>query len=185
MNERPPSSILWKVGALAGIAAFLVVLYVALWRNPSHIPSAQIGKPAKAFTLNRLGEDGFVKLADYRGKWVVVNFWASWCGACRQEHELLVDAAERFEDNARIDFLGVNFRDQERAALRYLKREGAFPYPSGRDPDGRTGIDFGVYGLPETFFVNPRGQIVARHVGVLTGDVLTRTLAPAVGTQAQ
>ncbi len=180
MNQSYAHSVVLKTGLLSFLTAPIVLFYLALGKDPSHIPSAQIGKKALAFSLPRVDGKGEVRLLDYKNKWVVINFWASWCAACKQEHKLLVEAGKRFANHPRISMIGVNFRDSKKNALSFLKRYGIFPYPSGKDPRGRVGIDFGVYGLPETFFLSPDGKIVARHVGVLKNEILQRHLKTAL-----
>ncbi len=180
MKIAAGSTMVWKASAFSGLLLFIAILYIGLWRDPSFIPSAQIGQPAKAFTLERLNGGGLIELDAYRGKWVILNFWASWCGACRQEHGLLVETGKRFSGDKSIQLIGVNFRDSEPGARRFLERLGTFPYPSGLDPRGRVGIDFGVYGLPETFLVSPQGKITSRHVGALTRDAIREMLGPAL-----
>jgi cytochrome c biogenesis protein CcmG/thiol:disulfide interchange protein DsbE len=118
-----------------------------------------------------------VRLADYRGKALIMNFWASWCGACVSEHPLLVELGERLASSDRIKMVGVDYKDTPEAAQRFLLRHGALAYPSGIDPQGRMGIDYGVYGLPETFFIDAQGRIVAKQIGPLTRAVLERNLA--------
>jgi len=174
------SSHLWKTAGLAAILGLLLVLYIGLWRDPSHIPSAQIGQMAQKFNLTKLGDDSVISLDDYKGKWVMVNFWASWCGACRTEHSTLVQAGKDFATAQNIVLIGINYKDQKEKALRFLKRLGAFPYPSGQDPRGRTGIDYGVYGLPETYFINPEGKIFFRHVGAIKLEQIKKAFAPAL-----
>ncbi len=173
------SPLLKSVG-LAAMLALLFMLYIGLWRDPSHIPSAQIGHMAQTFNLSKLSDDNFIALEDYKGKWVMLNFWASWCGACRTEHATLVQAGKDFANTPNIALIGINYKDQKEKALRFLKRLGAFPYPSGQDPRGRTGIDYGVYGLPETYFINPEGKIFFRHVGAIKLEQIKKAFAPAL-----
>lgn len=167
----------WKIAAVVGPVLLLVALGAGLLRDPSFIPSARIADRAPLFDLAALDGDGSVSLAAQAGKVVVVNFWASWCGACRTEHDVLVGLGRAYADDPSVAFIGVNFRDRERAAHAYLEEHGAFPYPSGRDPHGRTGIDYGVYGLPETFFIGEDGQVLARHVGALNRESAQAILA--------
>ncbi len=170
------STPLWQPLLLAGVAGLLVLFALGLGRDTSFIPSPLIGRTAPAFELRALEDEAPIRLADYRGRAVVVNFWASWCGGCATEHDLLVRVGGARAGRPDVAFLGVNYRDGKTAARRFLEKRGAFPYASGVDPRGRTGIDFGVYGLPETFFLGPDGTVVAKHVGPLDAARLKANL---------
>ncbi len=167
----------WKWATGAAVFALLALFAAGLGRDPTYIPSPLIEQPAPPFEMARLQGSGVVRLADYRGKALVMNFWASWCVACASEHALLVELGERLAGDDRVEVLGVDYKDTPEAAQRFLTRYGSFPYPSAIDPQGRTGIDYGVYGMPETFFIDPSGRIVAKHVGPLTREILERNLA--------
>ena len=145
--------------------------------DPSKLPSALLGKPVPSTEFpaleglldNGKPVPGFRSTDLAKGKVTIVNFWASWCGACRTEHEVLVELGrEAAEDGVRL--VGVNYRDTVANAEKFLADRGRFPFPSAVDPNGRTGVDFGVYGLPETFFIGADGKVVARHVGPLTRE---------------
>ena len=155
----------WKVLAVVGPLIVIAAFGFGLTRDPSNIQSATVGKPAPAFELDALEGAGPIRLADYRGRVVVVNFWASWCISCRAEHDVLVELGNRFAGRDDVAMLGINYRDTPDAARSYLDRFGDYPYPSAEDPRGRTGIDFGVYGLPETYFLDAAGYILIRHIG--------------------
>ena len=99
------------------------------------------------------------------------------CGACREEHAVLVGLGERFAKDPSVRMLGINYRDTRANAGQFLKKMGAFPYPSAVDPDARTGVDFGVFGLPETFFIDAGGIVRARHIGPLTPTAAETYLA--------
>lgn len=158
----------WKPLLLGLLGGLMLLFGLSLGRESSVLPSALVGKPAPAFELARLGGGEDVRL-DAAGQPTIVNFWASWCGACRTEHEVLVELGrEAAEDGVRL--VGINYRDTTANAEKFLADRGTFPFPSAVDPDGRTGIDFGVYGLPETFFIGADGMVVARHVGPLTRE---------------
>ncbi len=158
----------WKVALLSFLIALLVLFAFGLRRDSTFMPSALVGRTLPGFDLATLGTDKRILTADIIGKPHVINLWASWCGACRTEHAVLVDLGQTLSATNKIGILGINYRDSQDAAARFLAERGAFPYPSGLDPDARTGIDFGVFGLPETFFVDARGIIKARHIGALT-----------------
>lgn len=159
----------WKPLLLGLLVALMLLFGLSLGRESSVLPSALVGKPVPAFALARLGGGEDVRLDAAGGKPTIVNFWASWCGACRTEHDVLVELGrEAAEDGVRL--VGVNYRDTVANAEKFLADRGRFPFPSAVDPNGRTGVDFGVYGLPETFFIGADGKVVARHVGPLTRE---------------
>lgn len=158
----------WKAILLGVLVCLLVLFAFGLRRDPSFMPSALVGRTLPGFELATLGSEGTIRSADFIGKPHVINFWASWCGACRTEHGVLVELGRTLGSDDKIRIIGVNYRDTKEGAERFLKERGAFPYPSALDPDARTGVDFGVFGLPETFFVDARGMIRARHIGALS-----------------
>jgi cytochrome c biogenesis protein CcmG/thiol:disulfide interchange protein DsbE len=159
------------------IFAALALLFVARLYSgdPSRIPSALIGRPVPAFTLAPL--EGLtaggrpvsgLAQADLMGRTTIVNVWASWCAPCRQEHPVLMDLAR--EGAARV--VGINYKDNPENARRFLGALGNPFAAVGVDPNGRTAIDWGVYGVPETFIVGPDGTIRYKHVGPLTPETL-------------
>ncbi|MEL7537901.1 MAG: DsbE family thiol:disulfide interchange protein [Pseudomonadota bacterium] len=161
-----------------GVFAGLVVLFVAGVNNSetrSELPSPLIGKSMPAFELPSLLErDVTISSEAFRGEYLLVNVWASWCFACRQEHDFLLSLARRGE----IRILGLNWRDTEPAAKNWLNELGD-PYDViVFDGEGRTGIDFGVYGAPESFLVDPNGQIVAKHIGPLDAALWQQNMQP-------
>lgn len=170
----------WRLPLALGLALLLVLLGVGLTRDPSHVPSALVGRAMPAFDLPVLGGEGALASAEAGGRPLIVNFWASWCPSCRDEHPVLIDLGLRARMGGEFAIAGVNSRDTPANARVFLDREGHFPYASGMDPRGRTGIDFGVYGMPETFFVDAGGIVRARHPGPLTPRVLERYL-PLIG----
>lgn len=167
-TERPWRTWWWKATLLGVLAVLLVLFAFGLKRDPSFMPSALVGRTLPNFELATLGGEGVIRSADIIGKPHVINFWASWCGACRTEHEVLVDLGRILGSKGDIRIIGINYRDTRENAERFLKELGAFPYPSAVDPKARTGVDFGVFGLPETFFVDASGTIRARHIGPLS-----------------
>lgn len=160
---------------LAVFLAIGIALMAGLRRDPHELPSALIGKPAPAFELPVLEADGrTVRSSDMRGKVWMLNVWASWCGPCQLEHPLLVDFAAR----TRIPVVGLNYKDKPEAARAWLQRLGN-PYTATLvDPDGRTGIDFGVYGVPETFVIDREGVVRYRQAGPLTREALEQRVLP-------
>ena len=153
--------------ALAG------VLYVAVVHSPnkSTMQSALLGKPVPEFSLPVLGNPGLtLTKAQLAGRPWVMNVWGTWCAACRDEHQTLLDIAGQ---NV-LPLVGLNWKDEDDAALEWLRQLGN-PYSVvAVDRDGRTAIDFGVYGAPETFFVDADGRVQYRHVGAMTAEVWQR-----------
>jgi cytochrome c biogenesis protein CcmG, thiol:disulfide interchange protein DsbE len=158
-------------------AALVGILYVGLGKDPQAIDSPLVGRPAPAFALREAGAGGSIDLAQYRGKPVIINFWATWCVPCFQEHPVLVSSARMLGD--RVVFLGVVFDDKEPTILQFLREHGQ-SYPTLMDSEGKTAIAYGVGGVPETFFVNPAGTIVAKYAGPLSPDLLQANLAKAL-----
>lgn len=158
-------------------AAFAAVAYVALVSGDDGLPTALAGReaPSLAGTVP-LRDDGGLEEGILAGEGVkLVNFWASWCAPCRVEHPHLVDLAE-----AGIPVIGVNYKDRPENALAFLEELGD-PYAGiGADTTGRTGIDWGLYGVPETFVIDGAGRITHRHAGPITPEVLENRLMPAI-----
>jgi len=128
-----------------------------------------VNRPAPDFSLTTF-KGATISLKDLRGKPVIVNFWASWCPPCRTEAPLL-ERTWRAYKNRGLIFLGINIQDREEDALSYI-REFAITYPNGPDPTGEITINYGVSGLPVTFFISRKGEVVRRWVGALEADVL-------------
>ncbi len=169
---------LLPVFVFVGLAAALGVQL--LTGDPSNVPSALIDKPVPEFALppvQGFEEAGGFATADLgRGEIALVNIFASWCGPCRVEHPLLMALAEA----GTVPLYGINYKDTPEDAERWLGRLGN-PYTlMGADLDGRTGIDWGVYGVPETFVVDGAGRIRHRHVGVLSQFDLDETILPLI-----
>lgn len=140
-----------------------------LGRDATLVATPLIGRPAPGRVVPLLERTGTMSLADLRGDIVVVNFWASWCVACRQEHPALIAAASAYKD-ARVRFVGVDFQDTPTAATGFLDEmgRGGRNYSFVSDPGSRLAIDFGVFGVPETFFIDRRGRIAAKITGAAT-----------------
>jgi cytochrome c biogenesis protein CcmG/thiol:disulfide interchange protein DsbE len=166
---------LWFLIPLAAFFALAVVLAVGLKRDPREVPSPLIDKPAPQFALSRLDDPNrVVRLDDLRGKPFILNVWASWCVACREEHPVLVE----FSKKRAVPIYGLNYKDTRPDAGAWLARLGN-PYDASFfDEDGRVGIDFGVYGVPETFVVDGNGVIRMKHIGPLTPEVLANKIEP-------
>jgi cytochrome c biogenesis protein CcmG/thiol:disulfide interchange protein DsbE len=170
---------------LAIFSALAIVFAVALRTgDPSKLPSALIGKAAPTIELQGLEGltdagrtvGGFASADLAKGQVSVVNFWASWCVPCVQEHPVLVALKER----TGVRVYGVNYKDQAAAARRFLGRYGNPFAAVGVDGNGRTAIEWGVYGMPETFIVDGKGRIAYKHVGPLTAEVLEAKIIPAI-----
>lgn len=161
-----------------GVFLLLVLaLGIGLTLDPRQVPSPLIDKPAPAFELPRLAfPDETVSTAAMRGKVWLLNVWASWCTACRSEHPLLVELAK----TGQVNLLGLNYKDEASAGLRWLAQLGN-PYQSvAVDADGRVGIDWGVYGVPETFVIDKQGIIRYKQIGPVTRESLRETILPLV-----
>ncbi|MGO4684248.1 DsbE family thiol:disulfide interchange protein [Hyphomicrobium sp. 2TAF46] len=152
--------------------------------DPSRLPSTLVGKPVPETVFPALEglqsdgkpEPGFSSADLAKGKVSVVNYWASWCQPCVEEHPFL----EQLKEQAGIDLYGVNYKDQTDAARRYIGRYGN-PYSAvGTDASGRAAIDWGVYGTPETFVVNGKGEVVYKHVGPISAESLKTKLLPII-----
>lgn len=148
---------------IAALIGLIVVLALGFRRDPHDIRSAAVGKPAPAFDLAALDGGGRVALAQYRGKVVVVNFFASWCVPCREEHPALVRAWERYRSSD-VVLVGVLYQDSVESGREFVRRLGT-TWPTAIDDDGRTALGFGVFGIPETFFIGRDGVIAGRHIG--------------------
>lgn len=165
---------------LLPLALFVVLvgfLAVGLNRNPREVPSPLVDKPAPAFKLAQLAEpDKSFAPEDMKGKVWVLNVWASWCVSCREEHPLLVEFARA----GVAPLIGLDYKDQRGDALRWLKQFGN-PYDfSAFDADGRVGIDYGVYGVPETYVIDKAGVIRYKHIGPVTAEALEKKIIPLI-----
>ena len=159
-----------------------ILLLAGLYQDPRVIPSPILGKPAPDFRLAVLGDQRrLFGPADMRGKPWVMNVWASWCVSCREEHAALL----RIASSARVPIIGLNYKDAIREAQQWLSSRGN-PYSvSVSDTDGRVGIDYGVYGVPETYLIDSHGIVRYKHVGPLTVEVWTAKLLPLLEKLAQ
>lgn len=151
-------------------------LFKGLYLDPRRVPSALIDKPAPEFNLPVLqAPERSVSKKDLLGKVYLLNVWASWCEACRYEHPFYVDAKRADE---KVFIVGYNYRDKRYAALQWLQALGD-PYDvSVMDSDGKTAIDFGVYGAPETFVIDKKGVIRHKVIGAVTLDVWKKEVKP-------
>ena len=175
----------WVVIAswLVPVVAFAVLLASGLGRNPRELPSELVGDPAPAFTLPLLDGGGTIDLDSLRGQVVVLNFWASWCVPCREEHPALLEAWGRYRERG-VVIVGVNFEDAEASALEYAAEMGG-DWPLATDPGSRTAIDYGVFGIPETFVIAPDGTVTAKTTGRVTYGWLEDEIESALRTEAR
>lgn len=159
---------------VAGIAWLLAYGFT---RDPRYIYSPLIGRMAPPFTLT-LFDGKTIKLEELRGKVVFLNFWASWCPPCRAEARMLEAAWQQYKDRD-VVFLGVDIQDTEGDARAFLKEFG-ITYLNGRDASGKIAIDYGVWGIPETFFLDREGRITFKQVGGLGPSIITAKLEEAL-----
>ena len=164
----------WKRALVAAaiVLPLLALLAFGMTRNPNVIPSPLPGREAPAFELVTMpldegAEEETVDLGALRGHVVVLNFWASWCLACRDEHAPLSRVANAYADRP-VRFFGVVYNDSPRNARRWIEEMGGQAYPALIDPDSRTAIDYGLYGVPETFVIGPDGRVRHKIIGPAT-----------------
>jgi cytochrome c biogenesis protein CcmG, thiol:disulfide interchange protein DsbE len=163
---------LLPLGLFVVLVAFLAV---GLTLNPREVPSPLVGKPVPAFQLAQLHQPHLVFThRDLRGQVWLLNIWASWCVACRDEHPVLLELAR----SSVVPVVGLNYKDRADAAKAWLEQFGDPYLLSVTDPDGRTGIDYGVYGVPETFVIDRAGVIRYKQIGPLTRETLERRILP-------
>lgn len=160
---------------------FALLLATGLGRDPHELPSELIGTRAAPFALPLLGGEETVDLATLRGQVVVVNFWASWCQPCREEHPVLRATWERYRERG-VVIVGVDFEDTEEAALAFSEEMGG-DWPLVSDPGSRTAIAYGVFGVPETFVIAADGTITAKTVGAVSYEWLTDEIEAALRTE--
>lgn len=152
----------------------LVLLAYGFRTNPRDIPSPLVGRPAPGFTLTTFGGEP-LSLEAYRGQIVVLNFWASWCyPACYEEAPVLEQGWRQWRDRG-VVVLGLDIQDTDDKAKKFIADFG-LTFPNARDVTGKVSIDYGVFGVPETFFIDRQGRIRARHVGAVTPDVFRSTV---------
>lgn len=167
--------------SLLPFAIFVIlipVFIIGLTKDPRQLPSPFIDEPAPEFSLPSLTEpEKTVSSSDYAGQYALINVWATWCVGCRQEHNFLMQLS-RSQD---VPIYGINWRDNRDEALRWLQALGNPYVASGFDADGRVGIDWGVYGAPETFLVSADGVVLHKHLGPLDATAWERDFVPKIG----
>ncbi len=173
----------WKRAAIASLAAAPVIALFA-WgftKDPNNIPSPLPGRMAPDFSLAvfapghppmALPVGDTVHLAKLRGEVVVLNFWASWCLSCRDEHRTLSEFARRYAGQP-VHFLGVLYNDYPTPAINWIQEMGGQEYPSVNDVDAHTAINYGLYGVPETYFIDGNGRVAFKQTGPVTDAILT------------
>ena len=169
----------WRRAMVAVLVLLPVLglLAFGMTRDPRAIPSPLPGREAPAFALDVMamdpasGQAEAVRLAELRGQVVVLNFFASWCLACRDEHSALSQVAAEYADDP-VRFFGIVYNDSPENARRWIRQMGGQVYPALLDPGARTAIDFGLYGVPETFFIGPDGRVAHKVTGPVTRGVL-------------
>lgn len=170
-----------KIAVLVGLAAVLVVLGLAVVRERPPWSTPLVGRPAPDFALE-LFDGGSLRLSDLRGKVVLINFWASWCTACRQESPVL-EWTWRIYRNRGLVVVGVNIWDRRQDALGMMREFGK-TYPNGPDPGGKILQEYGVIGVPETFFIDRTGRIAFKRLGPVTRDLVIREVEPLLPATA-
>ncbi|UCE77980.1 MAG: DsbE family thiol:disulfide interchange protein [Gammaproteobacteria bacterium] len=156
--------------------ALAALLYKGLALNPREVPSPLIGKPAPEFTLPELKDTSRqLSHTDFQGKVSLLNVWATWCVSCRAEHPLLMQLARQG-----VTIYGLDYKDSREDAQRWLQRFGDPYVANAFDADGRVGIDWGVYGTPETFVIDQQGIIRHKHIGPLTEEAIQREILPLI-----
>jgi cytochrome c biogenesis protein CcmG/thiol:disulfide interchange protein DsbE len=156
--------------------ALAALLYKGLALNPREVPSPLIGKPAPEFTLPELKDTSRqLSQSDFLGKVSLLNVWATWCVSCRAEHPLLMQLARQG-----VTIYGLDYKDSREDAKRWLQRFGDPYVANAFDADGRVGIDWGVYGTPETFVIDQDGIIRHKHIGPLTEEAIQREILPLI-----
>jgi cytochrome c biogenesis protein CcmG/thiol:disulfide interchange protein DsbE len=169
-----------KAKFLIPLLLFVVLvgfLAVGLNLDPHEVPSPLINKPAPAFEVPQLGQaNKTFSPASMKGQVWVLNVWASWCVACREEHPVLVEIAK----SGLVPLIGLDYKDKRKDALAMLEKQGNPYLLSAFDANGRVGIDYGVYGVPETYVIDRTGVIRLKHIGPITPEILKQKIYPLV-----
>ena len=176
----------WKRALVAVVASVPLIWLFAFGftRNPAEIPSPMPGRDAPPFALQVFapGEallsravGDTIRLREFAGKVLVVNFWASWCIPCREEHAALTGTAREYVGRP-VQFVGVLYNDRPEAGTRWIAELGGQSYPAVLDAGARTAIDYGLYGVPETFIIDAKGRIAYKHTGAISAVVLRQKI---------
>ena len=167
-----------KLVVFVAIVILLGLLGYAVFGNKVFSkPSPLVGREASDFTLELFNGDK-LRLSDLRGKAVLLNFWASWCIPCRDEAPALEESWRKYKDKS-VVFIGIDVWDDKNSALTYIKQFGG-GYVNGIDPKGEIAVDYGVGGVPETYFIDASGKVIDKYVGPLTGEMIDYFLRKAL-----
>jgi cytochrome c biogenesis protein CcmG/thiol:disulfide interchange protein DsbE len=162
---------------LTVFAILVIFLAIGLGHDPREVPSPLINKPAPAFQLAQLEDPTRTfSASEMRGKVWLLNVWASWCAACRDEHPVLLDLSR----SKTVPIYGLNYKDRREDGLAWLKEFGNPYLINASDSDGRVGIDYGVYGVPETYLIDRDGVIRFKQIGPVTPEVVETRILPLV-----
>ncbi|MBX7100323.1 MAG: redoxin domain-containing protein [Myxococcaceae bacterium] len=166
----------WALFAVLGVAlgAMWLVFHKSFGNDPHAVPFELAGKPAPRFTMKRLDTGELVKLEDFIGRPIVLNFWATWCGPCKEEHPVLQWAYQKWQRD--VVFLGVVFEDTEENTKAFLVQNGS-SWPQLYDPKSTVAVDFGVAGVPETYFINRSGVIVGKYPYPIDPQTMTKRIS--------
>jgi len=159
-----------RFSIVAGIAALVVVLMLSFRFDPRDIRAVTLNKPAAAFTAEKLDGTGTLSLSDYSGNVVVLNFFASWCIPCKEENPALLRVWERYRSSD-VVIIGIVYQDSLDSARKYVRDNGV-TWPTVTDDDGRVAFAYGVFGIPETYFIGPDGIVAGRHIGPISEAAL-------------
>jgi cytochrome c biogenesis protein CcmG/thiol:disulfide interchange protein DsbE len=164
-----------RIAVFAGLVALIALLGWGVFKPPTNLASPLTGRPASDFTLETF-EGRRVVLADLRGHPVVLNFFASWCLSCRDEARVLEQAWQTYGPTGAV-FIGVAVSDEREASIAFVRRYGK-TYLLGPDTNGSISLDYGLFGVPETVFISPEGQVMDKAVGPVTAELLAAWLDP-------
>jgi cytochrome c biogenesis protein CcmG/thiol:disulfide interchange protein DsbE len=180
VNTVTATSGVWRMRVWLPIAIFValvVLLGVGLTLNPREVPSPLVGKPTPDFELPQLLDPGKTfSPKEMRGKVWLLNVWASWCTACREEHPVLSALAK----SGAVPIYGLDYKDKRDEAIGFLRALGDPYVLSASDPNGRIGIDYGVYGVPETYVIDKQGVIRYKRIGPVTPEIIQQKILPLV-----
>lgn len=169
----------WHIFLLAGLLGLIALFYQGLWGNPSYIPPVIVHTQAPEIAAPEMYSGREISLNGLKGKVVVLNFWASWCQECKMEHASLLAINRRFQENPNFTMLGINYQDKEGLAKQYLKTHGN-NFNHVMDKDGKISIDYGIYGVPETFVIDQKGIIRYKTIGPLIGATYTHVVEKVI-----
>lgn len=174
----------WKITLLASVCGILILFALGLGNDTHLLPSPLVNRPAPALRAQALDGGPPIDLAAERGKWVLVNFWGSWCVSCVAEHPHLIALSKELAANPRVVILGVDFKDTLDAAKRFLARHGDPGYRHAFDPEQKLAIAWGVYGAPETYVIDPAGTIRLKKTGPIFPGWYHQAVAPLIQAES-